>query len=248
MHADRTKPIPVTGPETSRLIFSIRQLFDLQLKTIVSCLCSLLPTLSGRVLDIGAGQSPWKVFLNKLVSYQGVDVRYADHFGMEAKEDIVYYDGTILPYPDCVFDAAICIEVLEHATEPQLLLNEAFRVLKPGAILLLSVPWSARVHHVPHDFYRFTSYQLDRMLSEAGFIDVDIQERGNDICAVANKLIIIGWRLLLPEKKIYLTWTFPIAIVELCLAAVFLFCAHVSLLLNLGSKKDPLGYFVKCNK
>jgi hypothetical protein len=113
---------------------------------------------------------------------------------------------------------------------------------------LLSVPWSARVHHVPHDFHRFTSYQLDRMLSEAGFIDVHIQERGNDICVVANKLIIIGWRLLLPEKRIYLMWTFPLAIVELCLAATLLFCAHVSLLLNLGSKKDPLGYFVKCSK
>ena len=248
MNSDRTKPIPVTGPESSGLRFSLRQVVDLQLKTIVSYLRPLLPTLTGKVLDIGAGQSPWRVFLDRSITYQGVDIRSADQFGMSRQKDVIYYDGAILPFPDCTFDAAICIEVLEHASDPALLLSEAFRVMKSGATFALTVPWSARAHHIPFDFHRFTRYQLSTMLSKAGFVEVEIGERGNDICAVANKLIVIAWRLLTPTRKSHLMWTVPLAIVDLCFASIFLLCAHLSLCFDLGSKEDPLGYFVKCTK
>jgi SAM-dependent methyltransferase len=248
MNSDRTKPIPVRGPETSRLIFAVRQFFDLQLKTIASPLRSLLPTFTGNVLDIGAGESPWRTFLSKSTCYQGVDIRSADQFGMSTQKDIVYYDGTTIPFAERVFDAAICIEVLEHVSEPGLLLSEAFRVMKPGATFSLTVPWSARTHHIPFDFHRFTRYQLDRMFTDAGFVDVEIHERGNDICVVANKLIVIAWRLLLPRRKIYLAWTLPLAVIDIVIASGFLLCAHISLLFNLGSKEDPLGYFVKCKR
>jgi len=248
MNIDRTKPIPVTGPEASRFRFYFRQIVDLQLKTIVSYLRTLLPTIRGKLLDIGAGQSPWRIFLDSSVQYQGVDIRSADQFGMSEQKDVIYYDGTILPFPDCTFDAAMCIEVLEHASNPRLLLSEAFRVVKPGGTFVLTVPWSARAHHIPWDFHRFTRYQLETMLCQAGFVGVEIRERGNDICAVANKLIIIAWRLLVPTKKIYLMWTFPLAMVELLLASIFLLCAHFSLYFDFGSKDDPLGYFVKCTR
>lgn len=248
MKAKLTEPIPVNGPEISGIWFSFRQCIDLQLKTIVSSLRMLLPTLKGDVLDIGAGHSPWRCFLNSSVRYTGVDVRSADQFGMSEQKEVVYYDGTTLPFPDCVFDAAICIEVLEHAIDPRLLLSEAFRVLKPGATFALTVPWSARVHHIPFDFHRFTRYQLDKMLCEAGFQNVEIKERGNDICAIANKLIVIVWRLLMPARKIHLIWTLPLAILVTCVALFFLFCAHVSLYFDLGSKEDPLGYFLMCTK
>jgi len=248
MNTDCTKPIPVIGPETSGLRFALRQIVDLQLKTIFFHLSTLLPTLTGKVLDIGAGQSPWRVFLHRSVSYQGVDIRSASQFGMSEQKDVIYYDGNTLPFRDCTFDAAICVEVLEHASDPGLLLSEAFRVLKPGATFALTVPWSARTHHIPFDFHRFSRYQLDKMLSEAGFVEVEISERGNDICAVANKLIVITWRLLMPSKKAHLIWTLPLATVNLCFASIFLVCAHFSMYFNLGSKQDPLGYFVKCTR
>ncbi|WP_233234452.1 class I SAM-dependent methyltransferase [Bordetella sp. LUAb4] len=248
MNVDRTKPIPVKGPEASPSIFFVRQLFDLQLKTIAGYLRPLLPMLKGKVLDIGAGEGPWRYFLNKSAVYQGVDIRSADQFGMSEQKDVVYYDGMLLPFPDGTFDAAICIEVLEHASEPALLLSEAYRVLKPGAPFALTVPWSARTHHIPFDFHRFTRYQLDAMLAKAGFIDVRIYERGNDICAVANKLIVIAWRLLMPSRKLHFLWTLPLAILDLCVASVFLMCAHISLYFGLGSKDDPLGYFVECTR
>ena len=86
------------------------------------------------------------------------------------------------------------------------------------------------------------------MFSQVGFVDLDVVEGGNDVCVVANKLIIIGWRLLTPRKSADVLWTLPLAILELPLAALALVCAHVSLLMNLGSLDDPLGYSILCFK
>ena len=64
------------------------------------------------------------------------------------------------------------------------------RVLKPGGTLLATVPFSARVHYAPYDVHRFTKYALTEMF--AGFEAVTIEERGNDLAVIANKLS--SWR------------------------------------------------------
>jgi SAM-dependent methyltransferase len=245
---EETKPIPVRGPESSRTLFFIRQIFDLQLKTIVFHLRTLLPTFRGTVLDIGAGESPWRFLMDKSVSYQGLDIKSADKFGMSEQKDVIYYEGTIYPFSNSTFDAAICVEVLEHSSNPDLLLSEAFRVLRPGGIFILTVPWSARLHYKPFDFNRFTRYKLNEMLTQAGFIDIAIRERGNDICAVANKMVIITWRLTAAKKDIFYLLNLYLIISCLFITTIFILCAHITLLLNLGSRDDPLGYFVECRK
>ena len=65
------KPIPVSSPEDSPLLFFIRCLVDLQLKTITDFLRPELATLSNDIIDIGAGNAPWKSFLPQGVKYTG---------------------------------------------------------------------------------------------------------------------------------------------------------------------------------
>jgi SAM-dependent methyltransferase len=115
-----------------------------------------------------------------------------------ARPDIIYYDGKLMPFDDATFDCILCIEVLEHSEDPQLLLSEIARVIKPQGTVLLSVPWSAREHYLPHDYYRFTRQRLQCLFAENSFGDVEIRERGNDICAIANKLTILTVRLIRP--------------------------------------------------
>jgi glycosyltransferase involved in cell wall biosynthesis/SAM-dependent methyltransferase len=45
-----------------------------------------------------------------------------------------------LPCADASFDVVVCTEVLEHIRKPQAAIDEFFRVLRPGGVLLISVP------------------------------------------------------------------------------------------------------------
>ncbi|WP_183036560.1 class I SAM-dependent methyltransferase [Cupriavidus sp. UME77] len=239
------QPISVKPPSSNRFLFAVRCLVDLQLGSIVKYLRPSISCLHGDVLDVGAGESPWREWLPNDCRYRGLDVGESATFGMRAnRPDITYYDGKSMPFSDSSFDGVMCIEVLEHAEEPELVVEEIARILKDEATLLLSVPWSARRHHIPHDYHRFTRERLEGLLSSHGFAAIKIIERGNDVGAIASKLIVLTIRLLKPVRKTSLIWTLPLSIPTGLTAACMLFAAHISDRLGLGSQEDPLGYFV----
>jgi SAM-dependent methyltransferase len=230
-------------------MFALRCMVDLQLATIVEHLRPALREMRGSVLDVGAGQSPWRAWLPDTTTYQGVDVEYASQFGMASHPpDVTYYDGRRIPFEEAQFDNAMCIEVLEHSDDPNGLLREIARVLRPDARLVLTVPWSARRHHLPHDYHRFSRDALELMFSAAGFSRIAIQERGTDIHAIANKLTIVSLRWLNPTRRYLLPLTIPFCLLCSSFAFVFILAAHLARLLPMGSPLDPLGYFVDARK
>jgi SAM-dependent methyltransferase len=246
------QPISVKSPEKSPFLFKLRCLIDLQLGTIVKYLRPALSQVSGRVLDVGAGQSPWRAWLPVHTSYQGIDVGYANEFGMDSvRSDIIYYDGKLMPFPDGAFDCVLCIEVLEHSEDPQLLISEIARVLKTAGTVLLTVPWSARQHHLPHDYHRFTRERLKALFIQNGFGEIEIRERGNDIGVIANKLTVLSIKLFLPpslSKSWHIIWKYPLGLMCSILAACFVFFAHVSAAMQMDANEDPLGYFVSAKR
>ncbi len=84
-------------------------------------------------------------------------------------------------FPDASFSGVSLLEVVEHVTMAEHLMSEAFRVLKPGGLLLLSTPnavwWQERMRVVcgqpPHEegyHYRFFTVSGARALcAQAGF-------------------------------------------------------------------------------
>lgn len=237
------KPIPVrhgTGP-VANAAFAARQWIDLQLLTCIRFLRPRMYQMRGKVLDVGCGEMPFRAYLSPKVQYQGLDVAEAVSFGMRDHPDIVHFDGVNIPFPDQSWDGIICTEVLEHTVDPEALIAEMYRVLRPGGTILITVPFAARVHHAPHDYQRFTRFRLARMLSD--FESCEIFERGNDLAVIANKLIVLNLRLLTAPRRINLLWTLPIVLLVLGpLTALALVLAHLSMGLGLGSKDDPLGY------
>jgi len=88
------------------------------------------------VLDIGARDGGLRGFLAPGVKYQGIDI--APEF---AGPDVLIQDiSNGIPFPDSAYDFVFCIEVLEHVPNPYGTLGEIHRVLKPGGVLVLSVP------------------------------------------------------------------------------------------------------------
>lgn len=97
----------------------------------------------GRLLDIGCATG---VFLNGMRrlgwSTQGVEpsayaANYArSRFGLEVYEGLVEDAGL----PAASFDAITLWDVLEHVHEPRPVLDELARLLRPGGVLVMSLP------------------------------------------------------------------------------------------------------------
>jgi ubiquinone/menaquinone biosynthesis C-methylase UbiE len=51
---------------------------------------------------------------------------------------LIREDASTLPFPGEMFDAVVCLEVLEFTPRPEHTLSELMRVLRPGGVLLLS--------------------------------------------------------------------------------------------------------------
>jgi SAM-dependent methyltransferase len=242
------KPVPVRRSPgiLGAALFYLRLTADLQLLTCMRFLVSRLSRLSGKVLDVGCGEMPFRALLGPDASYTGIDVPSAQAFGMGESPDIVPFDGRSIPFPDASFDHVLCTEVLEHVEEPSALISEMLRVLRPGGTIMVTVPFAARVHHAPYDFQRFTRFQLAKMF--INFKDVELEERGDDLAVIANKLIAVAARIAKPRPFIALLWRLPILVGLTPVVLVALFVAHLSLLFGWGSRMDPLGYAIRAIK
>jgi SAM-dependent methyltransferase len=137
-----------------------------------------LDIIHGDVVDVGCGTLKYKAMilgLPKVKKYFGIDFFQAN--GVDLVADL----NMPLALPDCTFDTAVCISVIEHVTEPQVALNEMYRILKPGGHLLLATPWEYPFHHEPNDYFRYSRYALEHMLKKAGFEVVSVHSTGGRV-------------------------------------------------------------------
>jgi SAM-dependent methyltransferase len=65
-------------------------------------------------------------------------------------------DGHDLPFADSQFDFVILTAVLEHVLDPNRVVSEVSRVLKPGGVVFAVTPFMQQVHMGAFDFHRFT--------------------------------------------------------------------------------------------
>lgn len=62
-----------------------------------------------------------------------------------------------LPFADATVDAIVCECLLEHATNPNEVMQEIVRVLKPGGLVYVTVPFMDPYHSSPDDYTRWTA-------------------------------------------------------------------------------------------
>lgn len=72
------------------------------------------------------------------------------------KQPDIQADGAQIPFPSAHFDYVICSELLEHVPHPPSVLEEIYRVLKPGGTCLITVPFLFHIHADPYDYGRYT--------------------------------------------------------------------------------------------
>jgi SAM-dependent methyltransferase len=137
---------------------------------------------NGRLLDVGFGagtllEAARRAGWNALgVEVSRSAVEHVRGLGFEV------FCGTLheAQYPDGHFDVVTASEVLEHVPDPQLVLNEIARVLRPGGLLwgttphgrgisahMLGLKWS--VVSPPEHLQLFSVGGIKKMLAQAGF-------------------------------------------------------------------------------
>jgi SAM-dependent methyltransferase len=238
----RPPPYKRVNTPLARLEAIARRFLDLQAGSIWNDLVVLLPQSRGVVLDVGSGAQPYRHLLAPGVTYKAIDYGGAErHFGY-SMPDTTYYQGDKWPVPDGLVDVILCTETMEHVPEPAVFLTEAFRCLKPEGRLVLTVPFSARWHYVPHDYWRFTPSGLERLLSTAGFEGVAVYSRGNAVTVACYKVMALMVPLLFPQRGGFLRRTASLACGVLTLPLLVALGAIAALSLRGQGGDDCLGY------
>ncbi len=139
-----------------------------------------------RVLDAGAGEGNYKTHFSRQW-YVGLDLGVGDTKWDYSRLDVIG-DLIHLPFSDRTFDAAVNIVTLEHVTDPARVLCELGRTLVSGGRILLVAPMEWEEHQQPHDYFRFTRYGLNLLLTQAGFCEISIQPVGGFFRLLSRRL------------------------------------------------------------
>ncbi len=116
------------------------------------------------VIDYGCGSKPYKPYFDALgYSYKGADI------SLNPSKDLLIDTDGKLDTPTESADLVFSTQVLEHVENPELYLAESYRVLKPGGKLILSTHGSWMFHPDPHDYWRWTSEGLKKVITDSGF-------------------------------------------------------------------------------
>lgn len=143
----------------------------------------------GTVLDVGCGFMPYRdiVVSNPNVEkYIGMDLEGSAIYS--AAEPDLKWNGETIPLPDESVDCVMATEFLEHYSDPEKILTEITRVMKPGGKFFATVPFIWNLHEIPHDEYRYTPYSLEKHLTRAGFTNIQIKALGGWNKALAQMI------------------------------------------------------------
>ena len=131
-----------------------------------------------RVLDLGCGTGAFAVELAEHGEPVGADMsRLALDFARSRGSfGLVQADGSALPFQSESFDAAIGLDVFENIEADLAAITECARVLRPGGVLVLTVP-AFRTLWGPHDvalhhFRRYRRREVRDRLVAAGLTPV----------------------------------------------------------------------------
>jgi SAM-dependent methyltransferase len=136
----------------------------------------------GRCLDAGSGRSPYK----QLLTAVGSELISIDVENRSGNVDVIADLQHMSEIDDESIDTVLCSQVLEHVPRPWDAMGEIARVLRPGGVVILSVPHLSVIHEAPHDYYRYTGYGLDALCRRADLEILEITPTGGLLCFLGH--------------------------------------------------------------
>jgi SAM-dependent methyltransferase len=143
---------------------------------------------SGRLLDVGCGEKPYRSLPSAVREWVGFDD--PSNPGADA-----HGHAEALPFGEGEFDTVLCTQVVEHVRDPKAVIAQCARVLRPGGVLIMSAPQYWEVHEAPHDYFRFTPLGLRMLVEGCGLSVLELWREGTGVkvAAQAINLSIQHW-------------------------------------------------------
>ena len=130
-----------------------------------------------RALDVGCGTGGFLAALARVGPAVGMDQapEALDYCRRRGARDLIPHDVARCPWPipDGAFDLVTALDVVEHVDDDAGLVAEMHRVLKPGGVMIISVPsfqwlWSYWDEQIGHR-RRYTRPRVTELMRRAGF-------------------------------------------------------------------------------
>jgi len=118
----------------------------------------------GRILEVGSyyiNGSAREIFEPLAIEYVGIDLQPGPGV------DYVFDAEKPLPTPG-LFDAAICLNTLEHSRRPWRVVLSIAEALRPGGLVLIVAPWQWAEHRWPIDCWRILPDGMRVLFEDAG--------------------------------------------------------------------------------
>ena len=188
--------------------------------------------LNGLILDLGGSRKSGyhELFRGKYnIQVVNLDDRTEPNLKFNLEKEF--------PLKNNFCDGILCINVLEHVFNFQNVVNEAFRVVKPGGVIVSVTPFLFSVHESPHDYFRYTRGALEKIFQKAGFREVEIKEIGTGLFSAVCQLKFGFYKIdIIRRISIFF---------HLCLDKILQILRPNSFITQ---KNMPLGYLVVAKK
>lgn len=133
-----------------------------------------------RVLDIACGVGYGTNLMSKIVpkaDYTGVDISssaidYAKK--MYSNSNINFHCQDAVSYrPENLFDCIVSLETIEHLPKPEEFISHIYEFLRPGGLLIGSVPITPSVDANPYHLHDFTEASYKKIFKKMGMSEID---------------------------------------------------------------------------
>jgi SAM-dependent methyltransferase len=115
--------------------------------------------------------------------------------------DVIYEAGRSLPFESSSLDGVGCFAVLEHVPRPWELVEEIWRVLRPGGRVFIAYPFLQPYHGYPHHYFNATRQGL-RSLFDGRFSIDDIYSRPSEAADHTLNWIVRGIVSAIDDRRL----------------------------------------------